>query len=354
MGYVASMGPQHFSRGIIPAVHPEGGLEIASMGPQHFSRGIAPVPDWTETIHLLQWGRSISAAELFEACFGRYRIHRLQWGRSISAAELGRSRCHMCGISLLQWGRSISAAEFGRSQGGSTTIVLLQWGRSISAAELYVSVRYLSADEVLQWGRSISAAEFGRSASHPGMRCCFNGAAAFQPRNYRQDRRPTGGHQRASMGPQHFSRGISHTGWTCRTCRSLQWGRSISAAEFRPATGAPIPRVRFNGAAAFQPRNCAGGLAYDPSDKLLQWGRSISAAEFLLVRSITHEGFRNSPTTANALSFPLLFKSMRSCCSSYYTNSLRAAHYRNRGTAPLAPFRLQLQPPSRPSGGRPS
>ena len=132
---------------------------------------------------------------------------------------------------------------------------------------------------------------------------CFNGAAAFQPRNFdgalagvRLGLHASMGPRHfsrgiditttalyvlpgASMGPRHFSRGIWQWWWSTRPTRSLQWGRGISAAEFlegvtfptvvvalqwgRGISAAelpgrvPTPRTRwgFNGAAAFQPRN---------------------------------------------------------------------------------------------------
>ncbi len=60
----ASMGPQHFSRGIYKDTGKEGPRTTASMGPQHFSRGIGATGTLFISRNGLQWGRSISAAEL--------------------------------------------------------------------------------------------------------------------------------------------------------------------------------------------------------------------------------------------------------------------------------------------------
>ncbi len=88
----------------------------------------------------------------------------------------------------LQWGRSISAAEFGKTRYKITSPVSLQWGRSISAAEFTTTANMTTVPiPALQWGRSISAAEFG------------GGRADVRKGNL------------ASMGPQHFSRGIKHS-----------------------------------------------------------------------------------------------------------------------------------------------
>ncbi len=160
LGAGASMGPQHFSRGII-------GIEliyrypfIASMGPQHFSRGI-----------FLADG----------------------------------SRPFPCNASM-------GPQHFSRG----------------------IGIRYDAVDATyrgLQWGRSISAAELGFELLTVGV---------FIP---------------ASMGPQHFSRGINLSAYRMASSCWLQWGRSISAAELRRASYGSAWKPRFNGAAAFQPRN---------------------------------------------------------------------------------------------------
>ena len=86
----------------------------------------------------------------------------------------------------------------------------------------------------------------------------FNGAAAFQLRKCRAIREELGA-KPASMGPQLFSCGNHRT--------SIQ----LSAA-----------RRRFNGAAAFQLRKSIHLIFPATIPKTLQWGRSFSAAEIKL------------------------------------------------------------------------
>ena len=105
------------------------------------------------------------------------------------------------------------------------------------------------------------------------------------------------------MGPRLFSRGKPRRCSGLRECHKLQWGRGFSAAErictfqgsalpawlqwgrgFSAAESyaahpALLPPMRFNGAAAFQPRK----VVVEPCPSIhpisLQWGRGFSAAE---------------------------------------------------------------------------
>ena len=83
---------------------------------------------------------------------------------------------------------------------------------------------------------------------------CFNGAAAFQPRNL-AEKITASGVVLASMGPRHFSRGIEDYGDIFTLLYKLQWGRGISAAESVLSDASQKADTSFNGAAAFQPRN---------------------------------------------------------------------------------------------------
>ena len=107
----------------------------------------------------------------------------------------------------------------------------LQWGRGISAAELPCSIGGM----LPRYDASMGPRHFSRGISYwrwtdRRMLQCFNGAAAFQPRNlvYSVD---------------------------SRQIKALQWGRGISAAEFRICWASGLMTHSFNGAAAFQPRN---------------------------------------------------------------------------------------------------
>ena len=179
------MGPRHFSRGITRAVTIPTAETPASMGPRHFSRGICHRYSPSRQDRWLQWGRGISAAELYV---------------QVDPADLPQAA-------------SMGPRHFSRG------IVCVH----------PISVRWVLK---LQWGRGISAAEFSPLAA--GKRClsCFNGAAAFQPRNCSASGSGLREDRKASMGPRHFSRGITP---------------SPSSNQMDPAS--------FNGAAAFQPRN---------------------------------------------------------------------------------------------------
>src|SRR5256885_271134 len=83
------------------------------MGPQSFDCGSQPLgPRAVAHEGMLQWGRSLSTAEVLARSSARFRTtDSLQWGRRLSTAEvtlveLGESR-----FFLLQWGRSLSTAE---------------------------------------------------------------------------------------------------------------------------------------------------------------------------------------------------------------------------------------------------
>ena len=89
----------------------------------------------------------------------------------------------------------------------------------------------------------------------------FNGAAAFQPRNcsgivgWYPD-------VHASMGPRHFSRRIWAMGQLDRKHQDASMGpRHFSRGIITHNRMAKKPDTSFNGAAAFQPRNCSQSRA---------------------------------------------------------------------------------------------
>ncbi len=84
---------------------------------------------------------------------------------------------------MLQWGRSVSAAETEGARLGHLRHRLLQWGRSVSAAE--------TLDAALPWWRELDASmgpqrfscgNAEREKEGGEQRESFNGAAAFQLR----------------------------------------------------------------------------------------------------------------------------------------------------------------------------
>ena len=132
-------------------------------------------------------------------------------------------------------------------------------------------------------GASMEPRHFSRGIPRPPPTAsprssCFNGAAAFQPRN-RSALLPGPEGGLASMGPRHFSRGILWMSPNRTIPALLQWGRGISAAESNGWTSSSRSRTCFNGAAAFQPRNPSTTLTRRMLTEMLQWGRGISAAE---------------------------------------------------------------------------
>ena len=207
-------------------------VKSASMGPRHFSRGISCC--------MLSVGSLVS----------------LQWGRGISAAESGGPPNGPAVSPTLQWGRGISAAESSPTPIASMKCRVLQWGRGISAAESGEDANLRAENRPLQWGRGISAAESQCLCNRwPKILKCFNGAAAFQPRNPEKEVEGYMIHMSfngaAAFQPRnHDSRCM--ISWANST---LQWGRGISAAE-----------SRF-------------GTTSSPGGVTLQWGRGISAAE---------------------------------------------------------------------------
>ena len=163
----------------------------------------------------------------------------------------------------LQWGRSLSAAEWPGAAPAGTREIRLQWGRSLSAAECALCQAVLKMVEALQWGRSLSAAECSRCHRWRRSGCPrFNGAAAFRLRNGRNDAGGSLLDLLASMGPQPFGCGMDvMTRAVPFWIFLLQWGRSLSAAEWRsPPAGCSRNGICFNGAAAFRLRN--GHLAF--------------------------------------------------------------------------------------------
>ena len=82
------------------------------------------------------------------------------------------------------------------------------------------------------------------------------------------------------MGPQPVGCGILRP-TRCRSGfpASLQWGRSLLAAELRRPSSRVLKQLSFNGAAACWLRNCGPRQPFDGRRGRLQWGRSLLAAE---------------------------------------------------------------------------
>ncbi len=156
--------------------------------------------------------------------------------------------------------------------------------RHFSHGTIWASLMFLVALS-LQWGRGISATELtshwisrpsrwcfnGAAAFQPRNLACeppsarpprsFNGAAAFQPRNYLHAYGP-GTRERPSMGPRHFSRGTLESVKDANKLQTASMGpRHFSRGTRRRRLHLIFQLDCFNGAAAFQPRNCRGLLS---------------------------------------------------------------------------------------------
>ena len=184
------MGPQHLSCGNLASVHPAGygllrfnGAAASQLRKWYNSNGTALA------YGTLQWGRSISAAEiLLILAFMLRQFLVLQWGRSISAAEITTTTNKRCADVPPSFnGAAASQLRKWTVLGASSPcIIALQWGRSISAAEIRTA---------LAGGGDGIEASMG-----PQHLSCGN----------RATRRNHDNEDEASMGPQHLSCGNSN------------------------------------------------------------------------------------------------------------------------------------------------
>jgi len=110
----------------------------------------------------------------------------------------------------------------------------------------------------------------------------FNGAAAFQPRKYKNFFSSIFENYLLQWSRSFSAAEIIDMALNPRRSSRLQWSRSFSAAEILDGdVRRPDPGQRFNGAAAFQPRKFLSREDAFPRTATLQWSRSFSAAEIL-------------------------------------------------------------------------
>ena len=86
---------------------------------------------------MLQWGRTLSSAEVILVGACRIQTGALRWGRTLSSAEVNHLLCffhflavRFNGAALFQVRKSFGEKE--TPAGG----LLLQWGRTLSSAEV--------------------------------------------------------------------------------------------------------------------------------------------------------------------------------------------------------------------------
>ena len=181
----------------------------------------------------------------------------------------------------LQWGRSISAAEIGSDVDAQTAKDPLQWGRSISAAEIRSgSFDHSSGFAASMGPQHLSCGNPSPARRRPRHDLRFNGAAASQLRKSRRARCSNRRPWQASMGPQHLSCGNPAPAHQTQTAtRRFNGAAASQLRKLRSSRHGAGRRPRFNGAAASQLRKLAFRSGRRCGRGWLQWGRSISAAE---------------------------------------------------------------------------
>ncbi len=154
------------------------------MGPQRFRRGDQNAAQQFDISNLmLQWGRSVSAAEITLGSPRRARPAALQWGRSVSAAEIERLHREAQERALA----SMGPQRFRR--GDSMSLARRSSGTTASMGPQ----RFRRGDSFHARSSRGRRGRFNGAAAFPPRRCVrsfvsgkckhsFNGAAAFPPR----------------------------------------------------------------------------------------------------------------------------------------------------------------------------
>ena len=159
----------------------------------------------------LQWGRTLSSAEVKQRLARSFDFHWLQWGRTLSSAEVFPSQSVPLPSSCFNGAALFQVRKFPPNAANFPAINLLQWGRTLSSAEVQAAVGGC---------RRLSPASMG-----PHSFKCGSSAVLFLSRN--------GVH--ASMGPHSFKCGSPQAVQSSAFRKqSLQWGRTLSSAEVGP------------------------------------------------------------------------------------------------------------------------
>ena len=138
----------------------------------------------------------------------RASTRRLQWGRTLSSAEVQSNNAARGRRLRLQWGRTLSSAEVRIDPNTVKQALWLQWGRTLSSAEVQTGKKSKNITPTASMGpHSFKCGSCCRKEVPGRINQCFNGAALFQVRKF---------------FPQYFI-------FFCNL--ALQWGRTLSSAE---------------------------------------------------------------------------------------------------------------------------
>ena len=137
----ASMGPHSFKCGSYAKPAHQTSITEASMGPHSFKCG-SLIRTYLSFFNFNRFnGAALFQVRKFQS--GRPsgdRAQKLQWGRTLSSAEVSAWQCPPATPTWPQWGRTLSSAEVCGPQTGETRAQRLQWGRTLSSAEVTVNL----------------------------------------------------------------------------------------------------------------------------------------------------------------------------------------------------------------------
>ena len=95
-------------------------------------------------LYMLQWGRSVNAAETPHPCVTATNPRWLQWGRSVNAAETGRDADQtVLGERGFNGAAALTLRKLAWAAYSLVQKWMLQWGRSVNAAETVCSISFV-------------------------------------------------------------------------------------------------------------------------------------------------------------------------------------------------------------------
>ena len=186
---------------------------------------------------------------------------------------------------MLQWGRTLSSAEVNIDYSVKPNLQWLQWGRTLSSAEVDPSPVSLRVSSSASMGpHSFKCGSIKETKRIRRMPKGFNGAALFQVRKFQL------GTRTATQVPMlQWGRTLSSAEVKKRRFRPVYCGIGFNGAALfqvrksKAKSGKQLCHPRFNGAALFQVRKYRETGRHPPSTASLQWGRTLSSAEVSLI-----------------------------------------------------------------------